>query len=171
METTSAGLKCQNINFRKSALHCIRAYLALSSWQSRVFHPYSLCPHPPIVLAMRHVPLGRSQSLHSPDWATTWDCSGTQSGEMLGNSISQRERRRESRMAPWRQSQWPHWVQNMQRSPGFYWPRAKSDWHQTTITLDSGVAGGDTLFICRQINVKQTVLNFKHAFSRKQSVM
>lgn len=170
METTSAGLRCQSIKFRKStALYKSLSGPVVMTMDGILSIYYaSVSSHCP---GHASRPLGRSQSLQSPDWATKWDCSGSQSGEMLGNSTSQRERRQESRTAPRRQSRWPRWVQTMQRSPGFYWPRAKSDWHQTAITLDSRAAGGDTLFICRQINVKQTVLDFKHAFSRKQSVM
>lgn len=49
--------------------------------------------YPPIVPAMRH-------DVPSPDWAMTWDCSKPQSGEMLGNSTSQRERRRRAERFP-----------------------------------------------------------------------
>lgn len=56
--------------------------------------------YPPIVLAMRHVHKAKRLFLQSLDWATTWDCSGPQSGEMLGNSTSQRERRARAERLP-----------------------------------------------------------------------
>lgn len=43
---------------------------------------------------------GWSLSLQSPDWAMIWDCSRSQSGEMLGNSTSQRERRQRAERLP-----------------------------------------------------------------------
>lgn len=79
-----------------------------------------------------------------------------------GNSASQRERRRDSRTVPRGRSRWPRRVQNMQRSPDPYWAGAKYDWQRAAITLDPESCCGEAWFVCTQMDVKQTVLAFKH---------
>lgn len=88
---TSEVLKCYTIKFRKLPLHskttgcvCALRHAFVSSYCPG----HASCPH------------WWNELLRSPDWAPTWDCSEPQSGEMLGNSTPQRERR-------WRAEQLP----------------------------------------------------------------